>query len=245
MLAPAVRGPVIEVRHTSRAGATGVAHMRDPAYWLLPTLTLTLALGGCGVLERQPEPGYSGVVPGNASAAGANIGSSQDIRPAAASAGANVAAVHEVRPANPRLRLNLHVFGVSYHPDREGTRSSNLDNELNIGLGINYEFQNDDQGMATIETGFFKDSGRYWAKFAGVGYQFKFGDRWRVGADLLAINSQTYNSGRSFIAPIPRLSYDIGKPGAVRINAVYVPKIQEINQFAVYAIYFSLQLGNW
>lgn len=204
ILAPAVRCLAIEVRHTSRAGATGKEHMRYPAYWSLPTLAFALALGGCGTLERQPEPGYSGVVPGNASA-GAGTGSSQEVRPAAISAGANVEASREVRPADPRLKLNLHVFGVSYHPDREGTRNSNLDNELNIGLGLNYEFHNDDQGVATIEAGFFKDSGRNWAKFAGVGYQFKFGDRWRVGADLLAIDSQTYNNGRSFIAPVPRL----------------------------------------
>jgi hypothetical protein len=143
----------------------------------------------------------------------------------------------DFRPADPRLRLNLHVFGLSYHPDREGTRRSDLDNELNFGLGLNYIFHNDDRGVASVETGFYYDSGRDWAKFAGIGYQFKLGARWGLGADLLAIQSETYNDGRAFVAPLPRLSYDFGP---VQLNAVYVPRFQQYNLFAVFALYITI-----
>ena len=159
-----------------------------------------------------------------------------------ASAGASVEPSPEVRPADPRIRVNLHVFGLSYHPDRAGTRFNHLDNELNVGLGLNYEFHNDARGVASIEAGFYKDSGRNWANFAGAGYQFKLGDRWGLGADLLAIQSQTYNNGQGFVALIPRLTYDFDR---VKINAVYVPRYAPYNLFAVFAVYFTVHLGKW
>jgi hypothetical protein len=195
--------------------------MRYLARRLLPALALLLASFVCGALERQAEAEIPGVVPGT-------------VEP---SPGAPL--------ADLRLKLNLHIFGLSYHPDREGSRVSHIDNELNYGLGLNHQFYGDDRGVAVVEVGFFKDSGSNWAKFAGVGYQFKLDDRWRFGADLLVLHSETYNRGNTFIAPIPRLTYDIGKPDAVRLNAVYIPKLSDINLFAVFALYVTVQLGHW
>jgi hypothetical protein len=134
----------------------------------------------------------------------------------------------------------VHVYGFSYHPDREGSRRKHVNNELNIGLGLNYELRNDDQGVAFFEAGFYEDSGRNWAKLAGPGYQVKLGERWRLGAALLAIQSRTYNSGRAFIAPIPLLTYDLGR---VKLNAIYAPKFQQ-NEFAVFGFYFSIPFRN-
>lgn len=151
-------------------------------------------------------------------------------------------AVHAVKPARSPVSLNLHIFGLSYHPDREGSRVNHLDNELNLGLGLNYEFRNDERGITSLEAGFYKDSARNWAKFAGVGYQFKLGDHWRFGANLLAIQSPTYNNGKLFIAPIPLLTYDFG---AVKLNATYIPRVSNYNEFAVYAVYFTAPLSSW
>lgn len=167
--------------------------------------------------------------------------------PEASSAGIGVEPVPEVgmanlRPAEAGLSLNLHVFGFSYHPDREGTRVSHLDNELNIGLGINYELHQDERGVTSVEAGFLKDSGRNWAKFAGIGYQFKLGERWSLGADALLIHSATYNHNRAFIAPIPRLTYDFG---FVKLNATYIPVVNEFNRFAAYGFYFTIPLKAW
>ncbi|MCX7149925.1 MAG: hypothetical protein NTY05_11035 [Rhodocyclales bacterium] len=207
----------------------------------LPTFALALALGGCGALERKPEPTLASAVPKSV-AAGASVDAPSAVRPAATSIAASVDHPQGIRPENSRLQLNLNVFGLSYHTDRAGTRDRHLDNELNIGLGLNYEFHNDALGVATLQTGFFKDSGRNWTKIAGAGYQFKFGERWRVGADLLAIHSPTYNNGRGFIAPIPRVTYDFGP---VKVNLVYVPRYQDYNRFAVFGLYFSTPLGAW
>lgn len=206
----------------------------------LPTFALALALGGCGAVERKPEPTLASAVP-KIVAADAGVDAPSAVRPAAAAA-SGAEYPQGIRPANSRLQLNLNVFGLSYHTDRAGTRDRHLDNELNIGLGLNYEFHNNALGVATLQTGFFKDSGRNWTTIAGAGYQYKLGERWRLGADLLAIHSQTYNNGRGFIAPIPRVTYDFGP---VKVNVVYVPRYQDYNRFAVFGLYFSTPLGAW
>lgn len=43
------------------------------------------------------------------------------------------------------------------------------------------------------------------------------GDRYRLGAALLLVDSRTYNNGRMFLAPIPRLTDDLSrvKPNAI------------------------------
>lgn len=207
---------------------------------LLSTIALALALCGCGTLDHRPESASSGGVL-SAASADANMEPAHEVRPAdrVAPADADVKPSHETRPADRRLGLNLHIFGLSYHPDRVGTRFSHLDNELNVGLGFGYKLHSDARGQTNVEAGFFKDSGRNWARFAGVGYQFKFGDHWRLGADLLAIQSATYNYGRAFVAPVPRLTYDFG---AAKLNATYVPKIQEFNRFDVFFIYLTVPL---
>jgi hypothetical protein len=208
---------------------------------LLPILALALSLAGCGALQRKTEPALAATAPGDA-AEGANLRASPEVASESAATGTSEGYPQGIRPGDPRLRLNLHVFGFSYHLDREGTRDRHLDNELNLGLGLNYELHNDAQGVTSVETGFFKDSGRNWAKFAGLGYQFKLGDNWRLGGDLLAIQSRTYNNGHGFVAAIPRLTYDFG---AVKLNAIYIPQVREFNEFAVFGFYFTVPTGTW
>jgi hypothetical protein len=113
-------------------------------------------------------------------------------------------------------------------------------NEVNVGLGLSYDFHSDARGVAFFTGGFYEDSGRHWAKLAGPGYQFKLGERWRLGGALLAIDSPTYNNGRLFVAPIPVLTYDLG---AVKLNAIYAPRFRQANNFAVFGLYFSFPLG--
>lgn len=213
--------------------------MRHLACRLLPTFAVVSVLCGCGALDHRPVSAPGGV-PGTAST-GANGEPSREILPAdrVADANADTPPPHETRPVDRKLGLNLHIFGLSYHPDRAGTHARHLDNEINVGLGLGYKIRNDARGNLNVETGIFKDSGRNWAKFAGVGYQFKLSDHWLLGADLLAIQSPTYNYGRAFIAPVPRLTYDFG---AVKINATYVPKVVEFNQFDIFFIYLTVPL---
>lgn len=151
----------------------------------------------------------------------------------------NAAQKQQAPPVKKRLSINLHVFGLSYHPDRGGTRVNHLDNELNTGLGLGYKLRENERGEVNSEIGFFKDSGRAWAKFAGANYLFKEGNRWRWGADLLAIQSPTYNRGKAFVAPIPRLTYDFGP---VKANLIYIPKYRQVNEFSVFGLYFTIPL---
>jgi len=118
-------------------------------------------------------------------------------------------------------------------------RRSGLDNEVNLGLGLNYAFHEDARGIGFVEAGFYRDSGRHLATLAGAGYQIKLGERWRLGGALAAIHSQTYNRGRAFIAPLPILTYDLGR---VKLNATYVPRFGDYNQFAVFGFYFTIPL---
>ena len=138
------------------------------------------------------------------------------------------------------LKLNVHLYGFSYHTDRQGVRRSGLDNQVNLGLGLNYEFHEDARGVGFVEAGFYRDSGRNTAKLAGAGYQFKLGERWRAGGALVGVQSPTYNRGRFFVTPLPIVTYDLGP---VKLNAMYAPRYKNYNQFAVYGFYFSLPFG--
>lgn len=196
--------------------------MKYLAYGLLPAFVLALVLGGCGTLDRRPEPASSGGASKTAPT-DASVESSPPVQPAASLSG-----------------FNLHIFGLSYHPDREGARRNKLDNEFNPGLGLGYKLHDDKRGAAFVEAGVYKDSGYNRATFAGVGYEFKLGERWSLGAYLLGFDSPTYNDGRFFIAPIPRLAYDFG---GAKLNAVYAPRYREYNDLAVFALFLSIPLG--
>jgi len=138
-----------------------------------------------------------------------------------------------------RLKLNMHVYGFSYHPDREGVRRNGVNNELNLGIGLNYTLREDEHSVRFLEAGLYRDSGKNLAKVAGLGYQFKFGRHWRLGGALVGVHSPTYNNGEFFIAPLPIATYDFGP---VKLNAIYVPRYRGYNEFAVYGFYFSLPL---
>ena len=98
----------------------------------------------------------------------------------------------------------------------------------------------DKRGIGFVEAGFYRDSGSRPAKIAGVGYQAKLDKRWRLGGALLAVQSKTCNDGSAFIAPLPILTCDLGK---VKLNAVYIPRYGEYNQFAVFGFYLSVPLA--
>jgi hypothetical protein len=151
----------------------------------------------------------------------------------------------QVRPQDSGFdldALDLNVYGLSYHPDREAVHRLNLDNQVNSGLGLHYELDNDERGSTFAEVGTYRDSGRNWAKFLGLGYQFKFGERWRIGGALAAMHSRTYNGGVGFVGMIPLITYDIGR---IKLNAVYFPKFGDYNQVDAFGFYISIPLGQW
>lgn len=138
--------------------------------------------------------------------------------------------------------LDRNVYGLSYHPDREAVRRLNVDNKVNLGLGLHDELTNDARGITLAEMGAYHDSGRNWAKFMALGYQFKFGERWRIGGALAVFNSRTYNRGVTFIGMTPLITYDMGR---IKLNAVYMPKFGQYNEVDAFGFYISIPLGQW
>jgi hypothetical protein len=203
--------------------------MRHLAHRLLFALVSSLALGGCGSLDRQHV------------SADTHHNRMQDSEPAnqVASTSQNKEVAPKAIPAERRTSINLHLFGLSFHPDREGTRRNHVSNEFNYGTGFGYKLHENARGVVNSEAGFYYDSGRNWAKFAGVNYFFKLQNRWRFGADLMLIQSPTYNGGELLVALTPHLTYDFGP---AKLNVIYVPKYKQINQFAAFGFYLTIPL---
>ena len=132
------------------------------------------------------------------------------------------------------------MYGLAYHPDRATVHRKHLDNEFNPGLALHYRLANDERGITFVEVGMYDDSGRHWAKFAGLGYQFKFGEHWRIGAALALVDSKTYNHGVAFVGMIPLITYDMGR---IKLNAAYFPKFGNFNEVEAFGIYIGIPLG--
>ena len=139
-------------------------------------------------------------------------------------------------------KLELNVYGLAYHPDREKVERENLDNEVNPGLGVHYEFRDSARGVTFAEIGAYYDSGSNWAKFLSLGYQFKVGKNWKIGGAVAAVHSDTYNDGVGFVGMFPLVTYDLGP---IKLNAVYFPKVANYNEVAAYGFYVTLPLGRW
>ena len=149
----------------------------------------------------------------------------------------------EGRPADAWFNLNaldLNVYGFSYHPDREAIHRLHLDNEVNPGLGLHYEFSDTERGTTFAEIGAYKDSGSNLAKLVALGYQYKFAKRWRIGGALAVVHSATYNQGVTFLAMIPLITYDMGR---VKLNATYLPKLGHYNEVDAFAFYISIPIS--
>jgi hypothetical protein len=158
---------------------------------------------------------------------------------------ASVNASDQVRQTDSWFDLNaldLNVYGLSYHPDRETAHRLRVDNEINPGLGLHYELTESPRGISFAEAGAYYDSGRNWAKFAGLGYQFKLGEHWRAGGSIALMHSKTYNDSTGFVAVIPLITYDFGN---VKLNAAYYPKFAHYNDIAAFGVYLSIPLGQW
>ena len=165
----------------------------------------------------------------------------------AGNAATNATAISSEPAASPDSRfhldaLSLNVYGLAYHPDRATVHRQHLDNEFNPGLAVHYELLENARRVTFAEVGAYRDSGRNWAKFAGLGYQFKFGERWRIGGALAAVNSRTYNRGVTFVGMIPLVTYDLGH---VQLNAVYFPKFGHYNEVDAFGFYLTLPVGKW
>ena len=138
--------------------------------------------------------------------------------------------------------LGINVYGLSYHFERSRARDIGVDNEVNPGLGLRYRMPQGERVEWFLDGGAYRDSGRNTAVYAGGGALWKPTRRFGAGVALAAFESDTYNRGRAFVAPIPLVSYDLG---AASLNLAYLPKISDLNDINTLAFWITLWPGKW
>jgi hypothetical protein len=125
--------------------------------------------------------------------------------------------------------LGINLYGLSYHLDRARARELRVDNEVNPGLGLRYRVPHSERLAWIFDVGTYRDSGRNTALLAGAGALWNISERARLGGALVVLNSDTYNRGKTAIAPVPVAAFET-RP--VMLNLVYLPKVSDINEVA-------------
>jgi hypothetical protein len=138
--------------------------------------------------------------------------------------------------------LGINVYGLSYHFQRTRAKEIGVDNELNPGLGLRYQFAEWKRFSFAADVGIFEDSGREAAKLVGASAMWHFGGGFRAGGALVLFDSHTYNRGNAFIAPLPLLSYDVGP---VTLNLTYFPKVSQYNEISTLGFWITVWPGRW
>ncbi len=132
--------------------------------------------------------------------------------------------------------LGVNVYGLSYHFEREEAKERGLDNEVNPGLGLRYRIPRQDFDWF-VDGGMHRDSARNTAVYAGGGAFWKPTQRLRLGGALALFQSDTYNDGDPFIAPVPLVAYE-WRPAT--ITMAYFPKIEGVNEIHTLGFWLTL-----
>jgi hypothetical protein len=138
--------------------------------------------------------------------------------------------------------VGVNVYGLSYHVDRDRARELDVDNGLNPGLGVRYNFAKWERWTFLAEAGAYHDSGRNTAVYGGAAALWQAVGGLHVGAALVAMNSDTYNRGKTFLAPLPVIGYDFGP---AMVNLTYFPKVSNYNEVGTLGLWFTLWPGRW
>jgi hypothetical protein len=138
--------------------------------------------------------------------------------------------------------IGVNLYGLSYHFERGRARDIGVDNEVNPGLGLRYRIPHSERVEWFLDGGAYRDSGRNTAVYAGGGAFWKPTRQFGAGIALAAFESDTYNRGRAFVAPIPIVSYDFG---VASLNMAYLPKIADLNDINTLAFWITLWPKKW
>ena len=139
-------------------------------------------------------------------------------------------------PLPAAAELGLNLYGLAYHFDRDRARASGLDNEFIAGAGLRYRIAHSERLDWVMDLSAYHDSGRNTAYLAGAGALWKVSQGWRLGGALAAFQSDTYNRGRAFVAPLPLAAYEFR---SVTLNFTYIPELSEINDVATLAMWLT------
>lgn len=123
--------------------------------------------------------------------------------------------------------FGINVYGVSYHFERARAKQMGLGSEFNPGLGLRYRAPVSRDFDWFADVGAYRDSGRNTAVFGGPGAFWKPTERLRLGGALAYFDSDSYNRGRAFVAPVPVAAYEWR---SVTLNVTYFPKVSNFNE---------------
>jgi len=137
--------------------------------------------------------------------------------------------------------LELNIYGFSHHWDRAEAHSLHTDKEVNPGLGLRYGLAAHEWCESPFaEAGIYQDSGANTSYYAGIGCKgLKLTDNVRLGLGLSLMQSETYNHGNPFVAPVPILTWQIS---SVTLNFIEYPKIKSLGIINTTGLYFSVPL---
>ena len=132
--------------------------------------------------------------------------------------------------------LGLNLFGLSLH-----TNLGAGNNALNPGVGLRYTFWDPAPRWTVFgDTGIYYDSGRQWAKYVALGVSYNVAESWYVGLGVGFAQSQTYNDGKPFLAPVPGVAFEYRR---VVFNAVLLPSENSNSKIAGLAFFVTIPLG--
>jgi hypothetical protein len=134
--------------------------------------------------------------------------------------------------------LGINVFGLSLH-----TNLGAGDNAFNPGVGLRYAFWDPaPRWTAFVDAGTYYDSGRHWAKYIALGMSYNVAESWHVGVGVGYAQSQTYNEGKPFFAPIPGVAFEYRR---FMFNAVLLPSENSKSKVAGLAFFVTIPLGRY
>jgi hypothetical protein len=152
-----------------------------------------------------------------------------------------LAALLLLLPASAKAQqtVGVNLYGLSYHLDRERAREIGVDNEINPGLGVRYRVPHSERLQWIFDAGAYRDSGRNTALLAGAGALWRVSPGWRLGGALVVLDSDTYNEGKTFVAPLPLAAYEFR---SAALNFVYLPKVSDLNEVATLGFWATIWL---
>ena len=137
--------------------------------------------------------------------------------------------------------LELNLYGFSHHWNRAEAQSLNTTHEFNPGLGLRYALEPSKWcGTPFTEGGIYRDSGANTSYYAALGCKgLQLSDHIRLGLGVAVMQSDTYNHGNPFVAPVPLLTWQISD---VTVNFIQYLRVKSLGIINTTGVYFSVPL---
>ncbi len=143
--------------------------------------------------------------------------------------------------ARAETPLELNIFGLSHHWNRAEAHRLHTEHETNPGIGLRYELAAHEWCSTPFaEGGIYSDSGANASYYAALGCKgLKLTDNIRLGLGIALMQSETYNDGKAFVAPVPLLTWQVSK---VTLNFIQYPRIKSLGIINTTGFYLSVPL---